>query len=117
VDDEESLARVLKYQLEETGLYEVQTERRGTAALEAARQFKPDLILLDVIMPDIDSTEVAAQLHSDPTLQWVPIVFLTAITKREEAADRGGQIGGNPFLAKPVEMDEVVACIERHVLA
>ncbi len=65
VDDEESLCRVLKLNLEETGEYEVKTETRGTRALAIARDFKPNLIILDFVMPDIDGGSLLNQLQAD----------------------------------------------------
>jgi CheY-like chemotaxis protein len=65
IDDDPSFTRLLKLNLEETGAYEVRTENRGTAALTAAREFKPDLILLDVVMPDMGGGDVAFQIGAD----------------------------------------------------
>src|SRR5687768_9940814 len=83
VDDEASITRLLKLNLEK-GAYVVRTENEGTKALAAAKDFKPDLILLDVMMPDIDGGDVAAIIQADPLLCAVPIVFLTAAVKKEE---------------------------------
>lgn len=111
IDDEPSFTRMLRLNLEKTGAYEVREENSGKKALATANEFKPDLILLDVIMPDADGGEVAAQIKADRNLKDVPIVFLTAVvTKKEE-----GLIGGRPFLAKPAGVKEVVDCIEKHL--
>ena len=115
VDDEVALTRLLKLNLEHTGRYEVCAENAGKRALDTARQFRPDLVLCDVVMPDIGGGDVAAQLREDPRLADVPLVFLTAIVSKEEADKRGGTIGGHPFLAKPVAMEDLLACIERHL--
>ena len=84
VDDEASITRLLKLNLEKTGAYSVRTENEGIKTVEAAREFKPDLILLDVMMPDIDGGDVAAKLQADGLLNDVPLVFLTAAVKKEE---------------------------------
>lgn len=111
IDDEPSFTRMLRLNLERTGAYEVREENRGAKGLATATEFKPDLILLDVIMPDADGGTVAAQLRADKNLKDVPIVFLTAVvTKKEE-----GMIGGRPFIAKPASASDVIACIERHL--
>ncbi|MBI4342719.1 MAG: response regulator [Candidatus Omnitrophica bacterium] len=115
VDDEESLTRVLKYSLEETGTYEVGAENKAGAALATAKTFKPDLILLDVIMPELDGGQLAEQFKADPALHDVPIVFLTAITDKQEVRAHQHLLGGSPFLAKPVELDEVIACLEQQL--
>jgi len=82
VDDEVSLTRMLKRNLEATGRYEVCEENFGARALEAARAFGPDLIVLDVMMPDADGGEVASRLGEDPRLRDVPVIFLTAWPSR-----------------------------------
>ncbi|HMJ66728.1 MAG TPA: response regulator, partial [Candidatus Binatia bacterium] len=100
VDDEASITRLLKLNLEKTGAYVVRTENEGTKTVEVAREFKPDLILLDVMMPDIDGGDVAAHLQADGLLRSVPIVFLTAAVKKEELDTKGGMIGGFAYIAK-----------------
>ncbi len=115
VDDEASLTRMLRKNLEATGKYEVQEENRGAHAAAAAREFRPDLILLDVMMPDVDGGSVAAQIESDDTLKQTPIVFLTAIVEKGEVEPAGGIFGGHTFLAKPVAFSDLVVCIENHL--
>lgn len=115
IDDETGLTRLLKLNLEQTGTYEVRTENQGSHALAAAREFRPDLILCDVIMPDMEGSDVAAQIQADPSLADTPLVFLTAVVSREEVEAQGGVIGGHPFLAKPVTVDKIVECIEQHL--
>jgi CheY-like chemotaxis protein len=112
VDDESGFTRLLKLTLERTGRFVVLEENDGTKAWLAAREFKPDIIFLDIVMPKIDGGDVAQQIRSDPLLAHVPIIFLTAIVaKRETKAD----IGGFPFLAKPVSLDAITRCIAEHL--
>jgi CheY-like chemotaxis protein len=115
VDDQSSITRLLKLNLEQTGDYEVATENVSKAALAAAEAFHPDLILLDVIMPGLDGGHLASQLQASPQLKGVPIVFLTAAVTREEVRARHGLVGDLPFLAKPVNLQEVLTCLERHL--
>jgi CheY-like chemotaxis protein len=112
VDDEATITRLLKLNLESSGDYEVREENEGLKAVDAARQFKPDLILLDVMMPDMDGGDVAAQLQSDRLLKKIPIIFLTAAVKKEELTASGGVIGGFPYIAKPLDMKGVLEQIE-----
>src|SRR5881296_2951345 len=112
VDDESGFTRLLKLTLEKTGNYQVLEENDGTKAWLKAREFKPDLIFLDIVMPKIDGGDVAQQIRSDPALAHVPIVFLTAIVSARETAR---EIGGFPFLAKPVSLDAITACIQEHL--
>src|ERR1043166_7956864 len=115
VDDERSITRLLKLNLEKTGASTVRAENLGAQCLPAAREFKPDLILLDVMMPDMDGGEIAAQLKADPILNDIPVVFLTAVVKQEEVKARQGMIGGLPYIAKPLNMKGVLAAIEKHL--
>ena len=114
VDDESGFTRLLKLTLEKTNRYIVREENDGTRAREAAREFRPDLVLLDIVMPKIDGGDVASQLKSDPTLKDTRIVFLTAIVSKQDAMP-GGMIGGYPFLAKPVSLAALAACIEENL--
>ena len=84
VDDEPGVTRNLKLTLESGGGYEVLSENHAANALTAARIFRPDLILLDVMMPDMDGGDVAARLRADPLLRDTPIIFLTALVSNEE---------------------------------
>jgi len=117
LDDEPGFTRLLKLNLEQTGRYEVHVENRPTESLATAREFHPDLILLDVMMPGLDGGTLAGYFHNSPALRSVPVVFLTATVTKEEVSSHGGLIGGLPFLAKPVNMGELVACLEHHLAA
>jgi len=79
VDDEPSVTRNLKLNLESSGDYDVFAENHAGNALAAARIFRPDLILLDVMMPGMDGGDVAARLRADPLLRDTPVIFLTAL--------------------------------------
>jgi CheY-like chemotaxis protein len=109
IDDEPGFTRLLKLTLERSGGFKVLEENNGTKAWMAAREFNPDIIFLDVVMPEIDGGDVAQQIRSDPALAHVPIVFLTAIVSAKEG---GHEIGGFPFLAKPVTVEAVIQSIE-----
>jgi len=113
VDDEPALTRMVKMNLERTGDYEVHTENQGAKVVTAVREFWPDLIFLDVMMPDMSGDEVSQQLREDPVLAGIKVVFMTAIVTKEETSEMGGNIGGNEFLAKPVKTEEMIATIER----
>jgi CheY-like chemotaxis protein len=114
VDDEVSFTRLLKLSLEETKRYEVEVENSPRSAMHKAEQFKPHVVLMDVMMPSMDGGDLAAQFKANPKLRTVPIVFLTAAIKREEVASHGGQVGGCRFLAKPVDLKEVMDCLDQY---
>ena len=115
VDDEPSVTRNLKLNLESGGDYEVLGENIAADALSAARIFKPDLILMDVMMPGIDGGDVAAQLRADPLLRNTPVIFLTAIVSNEETDGHEKLSGGETFLAKPVDIVELRKTLEAHI--
>jgi len=114
VDDEGGFTRTLKLNLECTLRYDVRTESDGRRAVSVAQEFHPDLILLDVIMPDMDGCEVAARIHTDPELKDTPIVFLTALATNEATGGHTVAAGSTVYLAKPVSLDELIRCIEEH---
>jgi two-component system, OmpR family, response regulator len=115
IDDDASVTRSIRLNLEVLGTYEVRAENHPREALQTAREFRSDLILLDVIMPELDGGEVAAQLQADPLVKNTPIVFLTAIMAKEETQGREAHIGGLNYLAKPVDLGELTRVIETHL--
>jgi putative two-component system response regulator len=80
-------------------------------ALETACQFKPDLVLLDVMMPGMNGGDVAAQLKRTPALKDVPVMFVTAAVARSESGQHGYRSGGDIFLAKPITLDALLTAI------
>lgn len=114
VDDEESFTRLIKINLEATKRYRVLAENDPTAALPVAIHFKPDLILMDVMMPGLDGGDVAQLFSQHPDLRDVPIIFLTATVKHSEVDARRGEIGGLHFLSKPVSIRELLQCLDEH---
>jgi CheY-like chemotaxis protein len=113
VDNDKNTTHLVKILLEKTGRYLVFEENQPGRAHQTARNFRPDLIFVDVVMPDRDGGEIAAQIRSDPQLQNTPIIFLTALVTRAEA-NAGLHIDGHPFLAKPINIQELIKTIEGH---
>jgi DNA-binding response OmpR family regulator len=112
IDDEVSLTRLLKLNLEKTSKYQVCTVNTPQLALRTALEFKPDIILLDVVMPGMDGGYLASQLRQHPELKSVPIVFLTAVATKSEVAAHQGVIGGSAFVAKPADLIEIMARLD-----
>jgi CheY-like chemotaxis protein len=112
VDDEAGFTRLLKLTLEGTKRYIVREENDGSHALLTARMFKPDLILLDIVMPKMDGGDVARQIANDPVLKNVKVIFLTAIVSQREEAGLGAEIDGHVFMAKPVSLAALTEKIE-----
>jgi two-component system, OmpR family, response regulator len=113
VDNDCNTTHLVKVLLERSGDYLVLEENEATEAHQSARSFRPDLVLLDIVMPETDGGEVAAQIEADPELQNTPIIFLTALVTRAEAKS-GLRIQGHRFLAKPVSIPELINAIEEH---
>jgi len=114
IDDEPGFTRMVKLNLEKTGFFEVREENKATYAIPAAREFKPDLILLDVIMPTMDGGDIAAHIKADRHLRDIPVVFLTATVSQREAGEEGMKSGGALFLAKPVSVETLIKCINEN---
>ena len=115
IDDEKDFTEIVKFNLEKTGKYEVRTEDKGSNGLAAARALKPDLILLDILMQDMDGSDVASQIKDDENVKNIPIVFLTAVITKAEVDSFGEVIGGHPFIAKPVSVEGLIDCIEKNI--
>ena len=116
VDNNRYFTRSAKLALERTGRYLVCEENDSTKAHQTAQSVQPDLILLDIAMPETDGGEVAAQIQSDPALHRIPIVFLTALVTQAEGRS-GLRIQGHPFLAKPIGLPELIKGIEENLPA
>ena len=112
VDDEISFTRLLKLNLEQTNDYIVRVENRAEDALTTAREFRPDLVLLDIMMPRMFGGDIAARLRADTHLKTTPIVFFTAAVSKTRVREHDGKISGFPFLAKPASVEEVIEQIE-----
>lgn len=115
IDDEVAFTQLVKLNLEKTGKYEVRIENNGAMGLPSAIEFRPDMIFLDIVMPDTDGSDVALQLSENGVTRDIPIVFLTAIVEKEEVDDNNSVIGGRKFLAKPVKIEDLIRCIDSSV--
>ena len=118
VDDEPEFTNLLKLGLETHGYYEVLEENDADNVRAAARTFDPDLVLLDIMMPEQDGSEVAAALKADPVTRGVPIIFLTALVSDEDTRTGGTcNSGGNTFLPKHIRLERLMHCIEEKIHA
>ena len=114
VDNNRDFTHSAKLALERTGRYFVCEENDAAIAHQTARDLRPDLILLDIAMPEVDGGEVAARIQSDRVLHRISIVFLTALLTKAEGKS-GLRIQGHPFLAKPITLPELIEGIEENL--
>ncbi|MDI9449170.1 MAG: winged helix-turn-helix domain-containing protein [Pelotomaculaceae bacterium] len=110
VDDEKNILELVRFNLEREG-YEVLTSLDGARGLELARSENPDLIVLDVMLPEISGLEVCRELHLDPATKKIPIIMLSA---RADELDRvlGLEMGADDYVTKPFSPRELVARIK-----
>jgi len=112
VDDEAGSTRLLKANLELTGRYRVRIENRPENAVAAARRFKPDLFLLDIVMPHLSGTQLATQLQADPELKSIPIMFFTAADPSLLPEGSYPILQGLPCISKPACMEEILQSLD-----
>ncbi len=114
IDDEEDFCFFVKKNLENTGEFIVFTANDGEGGLALAKLEKPDLILLDIMMPNQAGPDVADILRNSDKTKDIPVVFLTAIvTKAEIGVETMREIGGHNYIAKPIEIADLVDSIKK----
>jgi DNA-binding response OmpR family regulator len=113
VDDEPDLAETVRFSLELEG-YNVLVATNGEEGLNVARQEKPDLILLDLMLPKLDGYKVCRLLKFDERYKSIPILMLTAKTQEKDII-LGKATGANEYLTKPFDMDELMAKIKAYL--
>lgn len=113
VEDEAELASLIEYNLTRSG-YQAQVFNGSNKLLKSLEQWKPDLVLLDVMLPEMDGFEVCRQIRRSSNLARTPVLFLTA---RSDEVDRvlGLEIGGDDYMTKPFSPRELVARIKAHL--
>ncbi len=113
IDDEWAIALALGARLTDRG-FKVRTARDGHAGLKAAKEARPDAILLDLRMPDIDGFEVQRRLNADADLASIPVIFLSA-NVLDSAKQQACGAGAAGFFAKPYQSDEIVAALNQAI--
>jgi two-component system, OmpR family, alkaline phosphatase synthesis response regulator PhoP len=118
IDDEQEIGELVKSVLERSGRYEVFLATRAMEGIQKAKSLKPDLILLDVMMPEMDGTEAARLLCEDEQTKGITIVFVTAVAvpmaflsslvQNEELNQKAGTAGGHYFIQKPISPKELI---------
>ena len=112
VDDDDKSLRLLEAKLRTMGFEQILKAGNGRECLTVARQEKPDLIFLDVMMPEMDGGEVKSELSEDERTRDIPVIFSTALVTDQEIEKKGGEIGGEIFLAKPSDSEKIERAIK-----
>jgi len=112
IDDEKDVCVYLKSILERTRKFEVLATTSPIEGIELAKDHHPDMILLDIIMSEMDGTDVAELLRDNRSTRDILIVFVTVLAKRKDIEVNRGMIGGHPFIPKCIEREEFIARIE-----
>jgi DNA-binding response OmpR family regulator len=110
IDDEPEITEIIATFLTEAG-YQVETENSGMTGLEKAKEFKPDLILLDIMMPFMDGYEVCEELKKISHTKKTPVVFLTAKDSRSDEG-RSFRSGGDMFIKKPFSCERLLEMVK-----
>ena len=107
VDDDEELLELIRDALEADGRFEIRTANNGFDAGMMVKDYHPDVVVLDVMLPDINGKEVCQRIRSDPTLEDVRIVCISGMVEEEKIAELKDS-GANDFLQKPFEVEQLV---------
>ena len=110
-EDEPQIARLIEFKLKKEG-YEVTWKENGEEALKAIKEDKPDLILLDVMMPVMDGYEVLRRLKEDENLKSIPVIMLTARAQERDVV-KGIDLGAEDYITKPFHPAELLARVKR----
>ena len=111
VDDDPVILRLIEVNLDLEG-FDVETADRGVDAIAKARESSPDLIILDLMMPEMSGWEIAEQLQKDDKTTGIPLVFLSARTQDEDRR-RGEELGVAGYVTKPFDPSDLVATIRK----
>ena len=112
VDDEEDFVLITKLNLEKTGKYEIMTLSSAKNIITKLHEFKPDVILLDVLMPGIDGLTACEMLNKDPLGISTPIIIISALSSNRDKL-KAYKLGIVDYLTKPVDKDTIIASIEK----
>jgi DNA-binding response OmpR family regulator len=111
VDDDRVIQQLLEVNLELEG-YEVKRAGNGDEALKLVRSFKPDIVLLDVMMPKLDGREVCRRIKGDPMTADIPVVFLSA-RAQDMDVNSGLELGASAYITKPFDPVDLLSTVEK----
>jgi len=109
IDDEAEITQIIEAFLENAG-YRVTTENSSVMGIERAKEIKPDLILLDIMMPNMDGYEICDELKKNSETKDIPVIFLTGKDSRDDQG-RSFQVGGDMFVKKPFSCERLLEIV------
>ncbi len=107
VDDDMDASQLVKMILEKTGLYAVSICNRGSEAFKIIHDTRPELVLLDIMMPDADGPDIADRIKNDKSLALTRVAFMTSLISQDEVL-KNSVIGGHPFISKPISGEKLL---------
>jgi DNA-binding response OmpR family regulator len=111
IDDEKEFTDLLQMQMRRCANVQLRVVNHSEHAIDAARQFKPAMILLDIVMPGLDGGELLHKFEADETLKKIPVIIVSALTTQAETAS-GLTASGHALIAKPVKTEVLISRIE-----
>lgn len=114
IDDEEEFLKLVKLNLEDSGKYEVATFLNAKNIVEHVHREKPDVILLDLLMPNLGGIEACEMLNDDPFASGIPLIIISGLAKDADKL-KAYRLGVVDYLVKPVELEHLIASIEKAV--
>lgn len=116
VDDENDFTELLAVNLQEAGHFQVAQVNDPRLALKTAREFKPDIFIIDLVMPKMDGGDVVNALKNDPEFKDTPVIMLTALVEEDAENPQQAQIrGGLPFVSKTSDLQVIINAINERV--
>lgn len=114
IDDDENFAKLVAMNLEATGKYEVCLVSRTSDSFYEVYNAMPDVILLDIVIGEVDGFHFAQDIKANNDLKHIPIIFVTALVKRDEVKEIEQFFGSIPYLIKPVTTEQIIEAIEKY---
>jgi len=114
VDDERDIRNLLRQVLEHAG-YQVQTAGNGREALEMLEQTRPDLVLLDIMMPEVDGWEVCRNIKTRQKTKDIPVILITVRSQPLDKVVGTEVVGADDYITKPFDLDDLLARVARLV--
>lgn len=113
VDDSESNTLLIKSLFEDKGNYNVEVISKSTMAMDHLKKNKPDLVLLDLMMPQVDGFEILANMKADDLLKEIPVIIVSAWDSAENI-NKAKDLGACDYVSKPIGLNELYNLVEKH---